>query len=157
MSGVPARVWVRDAREVLAGCLFLGFAGVGLVLAVGYPTGNAMRMGAGYFPLLVSGALALLGTLILLRGVAFSRERVSVAELFVARPGLSIAGSVLAFALSLPWLGLALATVLMTLLSGLARRRAHLGELALLGCGLGAFSVLVFAYGLGLNLPVWPV
>lgn len=154
---VRARALILDAREVLAGLLFLGFGSAGLVIGADYASGTAMRMGAGYFPWLVSLALCGLGIALLVRGVALARERVALGELFQARVGLSIGGSVVAFALLLPSLGLALSTLLMTLLSGLARRRAHLGELTLLGCVLGLFSVLVFAWGLGLNLPAWPV
>ena len=157
----PAIAAVRalrvDAREALAGLLFLGFGIAGLVIGSDYAAGTAMRMGAGYFPWLVSLALCGLGAALLLRGLALSRERVELGELFQARVGLSIGGSVVAFALLLPSLGLGLSTLVMTLLSGLARRRANLAELAVLGCTLGLFSVLVFAYGLGLNLPAWPV
>lgn len=46
-----------DAREVLAGCLFLGFGLTGLLVGSAYASGTAMRMGAGYFPWLVSLAL----------------------------------------------------------------------------------------------------
>ncbi|MCU1723828.1 tripartite tricarboxylate transporter TctB family protein [Pseudomonas sp. 5P_5.1_Bac1] len=152
-----ARSLLLDAREVLAGLLFLGFGSAGLVIGGDYATGTAMRMGAGYFPWLVSLALCGLGVALLVRGLALPRERVALGELFQARVGLSIGGSVVAFALLLPSLGLGLSTLLMTLLSGLARRRANLAELTVLGCVLGLFSVLVFAYGLGLNLPAWPV
>ena len=155
-NAVALRRLIFDAREVLAGVLFLGFGVAGLLIGSDYASGTAMRMGAGYFPWLVSLALCGLGVVLLVRGLALSRERVALGELFQARPGLSIGGSVVAFALLLPSLGLALSTLLMTLLSGLARRRAHLGELTVLGCVLGLFSVLVFAYGLGLNLPAWP-
>lgn len=156
-NALALRRLIFDAREVLAGVLFLGFGVAGLLIGSDYASGTAMRMGAGYFPWLVSLALCGLGVALLVRGLVLSRERVALGELFQARPGLSIGGSVVAFALLLPSLGLALSTLLMTLLSGLARRRAHLGELTVLGCVLGLFSVLVFAYGLGLNLPAWPV
>ncbi|WP_225422503.1 tripartite tricarboxylate transporter TctB family protein [Pseudomonas huaxiensis] len=157
LRATQVRSLLFDAREVLAGLLFLGFGIAGLVIGSDYATGTAMRMGAGYFPWLVSLALCGLGVALLVRGLLLSRERVALGELFQARVGLSIGGSVVAFALLLPSLGLGLSTLLMTLLSGLARRRANLAELAVLGCALGLFSVLVFAWGLGLNLPAWPV
>lgn len=157
LRATQVRSLLFDAREVLAGLLFLGFGIAGLLIGSDYATGTAMRMGAGYFPWLVSLALCGLGVALLVRGLLLSRERVALGELFQARVGLSIGGSVVAFALLLPSLGLGLSTLLMTLLSGLARRRANLAELTVLGCSLGLFSVLVFAWGLGLNLPAWPV
>ncbi|MBF8780275.1 tripartite tricarboxylate transporter TctB family protein [Pseudomonas fulva] len=163
LPGVAPRV--VDTGEVIGGGLFMAFAALGMGLASQYPLGTAMRMGAGYFPLLVSGLLGLLGVLLLWRGLARPQAAQLAPEHEGAapdqpqprwRPVLMVGAGVLAFAWLLPSLGLALATVLLTLLSGLARRRARLGELALLGSALGAFSVLVFAYGLGLNLPVLP-
>ncbi|GAB7532952.1 hypothetical protein PS3A_53680 [Pseudomonas sp. 3A(2025)] len=148
---------VSDARDVCAGLLFLGFGGVALSLAGEYSIGTVMRMGAGYFPLLIGALLSALGAFILLRGLAFSEEQVGLGGLFSWRPGLSIIGSVVAFAVLLPSLGLALATLAMTLLSGLARRKASFTELTVLGSVLGGFSALVFAWALGLNLPVLPV
>ncbi|WP_282362393.1 tripartite tricarboxylate transporter TctB family protein [Pseudomonas sp. PS01300] len=146
-----------DAREVLAGCLFLGFGLTGLLVGSAYASGTAMRMGAGYFPWLVSLALCGLGVALLVRGLWLGREKVTLGGLFIVRPALAISASVVAFALLLPSLGLALATLCMTLLSGLGRHKAHLGELLAVGSALGLFSVLVFGYGLGLNLPAWPV
>lgn len=148
---------VSDARDVCAGVLFLGFGGIALSLSDSYSIGTVMRMGAGYFPLLIGALLSVLGLFILLRGLAFSREQVGLGGLFSWRAGLSIIGSVVAFAVLLPSFGLALATLIMTLLSGLARRRASFTELTVLGSVLGGFSAVVFAWALGLNLPVLPV
>lgn len=150
------RLQVGDVHEVIAGGLFLSFAVAGLVLASDYPLGTAMRMGAGYFPLLVAAALGALGVALVLRGLTLQAAPAGKQRLIHWRPSLLIGGSMLAFAWLLPTLGLALATLLMTVLSGLARQRARLSELALLGGALGLFSVVVFAYGLGLNLPLLP-
>ena len=147
---------VSDARDVCAGLLFLGFGGVALSLVGDYSIGSVMRMGTGYFPLLIGALLCALGAFILLRGLAFSAEQVGLAGLFSLRPGLSVIGAVVAFAVLLPSLGLALAALAMTVLSGLARRKANLTELTVLGSALGGFSALVFAWALGLNLPVLP-
>ncbi|MFJ3451427.1 tripartite tricarboxylate transporter TctB family protein [Pseudomonas sichuanensis] len=154
MSAVGLRI--GDVREVIAGGLFLSFAVTGLVLASDYPLGTAMRMGAGYFPMLVAAALGGLGVALLLRGLTLQALPGESERLLQWRPSLLIGGSMLVFAWLLPTLGLALATLLMTVLSGLARQRARLSELALLGGALGLFSVVVFAYGLGLNLPLLP-
>ncbi|MCY1556806.1 hypothetical protein D9M68_935930 [compost metagenome] len=84
-------------------------------------------------------------------------ERDALGALFVLRPSLFIAAGVLAFALLVPVLGLLLATVAMTLLSGYARPQVRLGEQIALGLALAGFGGLVFAWGLGLQLPVLPV
>ncbi len=156
-SATPAGLRIRDSRDALAGALFIAFGLGGALVASSYPLGNAMRMGAGYFPLLVSLALVLLGGLVLLRSLAFGEvERVALAELFRLRPALFVAAGVVSFALAVQAAGLLLATLSLTLLSGFARRRADLGELFGLGVALAGFGALVFAWGLGLQLPVLP-
>lgn len=149
---------IREPRDAISGLLFIVFGVAGGVIAAGYPLGTAMRMGAGYFPLLVSVVLVLLGVVVLLRSLSLRVvERDAPASPFTLRPALFVAAGVLAFALLVPALGLLLATLALTLLSGYARRQARLLELAGLGVALAAFGVLVFAWGLGLQLPVLPV
>lgn len=156
-----ARLRIVDGRSFFSGLLFIlaGLTGAGIGL--GYSIGSAMRMGAGYFPLLVGLGLAAIGVLVALRSVAIERgvsERAAPEQDEVAlRAALSIGGGVLAFAWLVPTFGLLLATVGMTLISGLARRQARLLELLALSLVLAAFAGLVFAWGLGLNLPVLPV
>ena len=156
-----ARLRIVDGRSLFAGLLFVvaGLAGAGI--GSGYAIGSAMRMGAGYFPLLVGLGLALIGVLVALRSVAVEGgdhdDAPAQPEEVALRAALSIGGAVLAFAWLVPTLGLLLATVGMTLISGLARRQARLPELLLLSLVLAAFAGLVFAWGLGLNLPVLPV
>lgn len=149
---------IRKPADVIAGGLFLLVGIVGVVWSSAYPLGTAMRMGAGYFPSLVGAVLAILGIAVAVRGLGWSavREprRASRANW---RPALFIGGGVVTFALSVPVLGLLLATMLMTLVSGFARPKARLGELLGISLALAGFGVLVFAYGLDLHLPVLPV
>ena len=57
-------------KDILAGLIFLGFGAAFGYAATGYPIGTAFRMGPGYFPLLLAGALALLGAAIVVKGFA---------------------------------------------------------------------------------------
>ena len=154
----PGGLQIRDPRDAIAGALFIVFGAAGGAIAVSYPLGTAMRMGAGYFPLLVSVVLVLLGAVVLLRSLSFKvTERDSLGQMFALRPALFVTAGVLAFAFLVPAFGLLLATLVLTLLSGYARRQARIAELASLGVALSGFGVLVFAWGLGLQLPVLPV
>ena len=157
-TAARAGLQIRDPRDAIAGALFIAFGLAGAAIALSYPLGSAMRMGAGYFPLLVCVALTLLGAVIVLRSLSWRLvERDELGKLFVLRPALFIAAGVLAFALLVPVLGLLLATLAMTLLSGYARPQVRLGEQVALGLALAGFGGLVFAWGLGLQLPVLPV
>jgi hypothetical protein len=149
---------IRDLRDAIAGLVFIAFGLLVGSLASSYQLGSAMRMGAGYFPLLVSALLVLLGLVIVARSLSFRVvERDSLKSLFVLRPALFVAAGVLAFAWLVPSLGLLLAILVMTVLSGFARRQVRFAELAGLAVALAGFGVLVFAWGLGLQLPVLPV
>ena len=56
-------------RDILSGLIFVGFGAAFGYAATGYPLGTAFRMGPGYFPLVLAGLMALLGVLIVAKGV----------------------------------------------------------------------------------------
>lgn len=147
--------------DLVAGLLFLATGISCAYLATDYSLGNAMRMGPGYFPLLLGLALGLLGVVLSLRGLRFragsGEENSRLLDDLSWRPAVFVAVGVVAFALLAQHLGLLLATLALTLLSGLARPGVRLPELLVLSLALALFGVAVFAYGLGLPLPVLPV
>ncbi|MDR0737260.1 MAG: tripartite tricarboxylate transporter TctB family protein [Zoogloeaceae bacterium] len=141
-------------RDVVAGSLFCL---TGLVVALGacqHPLGSAMRMGAGYFPLLLGGFLTVLGGAVLLRAF-FSRQRHLIGHLTI-KPVLLIGAGVLAFAGLLGSIGLAAASFLLIALSGLAHHESRMRELLPLGLFMALFGAGVFVWGLGLPLPLLP-
>lgn len=151
---MPIRI--INSRDSLAGLLFLAAGLSGSYLASAYPLGNAMRMGPGYFPLLLGMVLAVLGGTLLLRGLRFGADREGLAGSLSWRPALCVVAGVIAFALLAQEQGLLLATMVLTVLSGLARRGARVPELLGLSAALAVFGVTVFSFGLGLPLPVLP-
>lgn len=151
---------VVNSRDFCSGLLFLSVGIGGSWLAAAHSMGNAMRMGPGYFPLLLAVVLALLGGVLLARSVRFNEEPQHEPLLHSLslhwRPALFVVAGVLAFAFLAQEQGLVLAILVLTLLSGLARRGVHLPELLGLSAGLALFGVVVFSFGLGLPLPVLP-
>ena len=55
---------VRAPKDFWSGLMFIGFAGVALVAARDYSLGSAVRMGPGYFPLLLGLVLACIGVML---------------------------------------------------------------------------------------------
>ncbi len=149
-----------DKRDVLAGVFFLVAGVFSSVLAIHeYVLGSAMRMGPGYFPLLLGVTLGLLGVVLVARSLR--RRVVAVGEgwrfgTLAWRPALFVVAGMLAFALLAQHQGLLLAIVVLTVLSGLARPGVRVSELLVLSLVLAAFGVAVFSYGLGLPLPILP-
>ncbi|MDR2364403.1 MAG: tripartite tricarboxylate transporter TctB family protein [Zoogloeaceae bacterium] len=141
-------------QDAAAGSLFLL---TGLTIVVGahdYPLGSAMRMGAGYFPLLLGGFLAALGAIVLLRAV--SPQRRHRIERLMFKPVLLIGAGVLSFAGLLASIGLAAATCLLVSIAGAAHHEFRWRELLLLSLSLALFGAGVFIWGLGLPLPLLP-
>jgi hypothetical protein len=136
----------------------LFFLLVGLLVSAAswrfYPLGNAMRMGAGYFPLLLGGLLASLGGVVVLRTI-LSRQRYAIEQLKI-KPAFLIGAGVLAFAGLLSSIGLAAASFVLIALSGLAHHESRMRELLPLGLAMALFGAGVFVWGLGLPLPLLP-
>lgn len=146
-----------NSRDVMAGLLFLSAGLVTGFWSAAYPLGNAMRMGPGYFPLLLGIVLAVLGIGVLFRGLKLGLNAEQGLAMFHWRPALFVGAGVVAFALLAQHQGLLIAILVLTVLSGLARPKAHWPELLGLGCALAVFGVAVFSFGLGLPLPILPV
>src|SRR5436305_14393163 len=60
---------LRNAKDLLAGGLFLVFGAAFLVLAQNYPLGSARRMGPAYFPVVLSLILIAVGLATMLRAL----------------------------------------------------------------------------------------
>lgn len=151
------RIALVNSRDFVSGLLFLSLGVLSCYLSAAHSLGNAMRMGPGYFPLLLGVVLSILGLVLLVRCLRLGGEGENLLASLHWRPALFVGAGVVAFALLAQEQGLLLATLGLTLLSGLARRGAHVPELLGLGAALAAFGVAVFSFGLGLPLPVLPV
>jgi len=150
MAGLPKTLTIRWSTDLLTGLLFAGLALVGAAVGVRYPFGDPSHMGAGFFPKLISGLLALIGAGLVAR--SFIGEQDWVGEID-PRPLLLLAGT-LAFGLVIEDLGFPIAGLLLVLFAHLGGRVFKPLGTTLLAVGLVGLCVLVFVYGLGLNLPM---
>ena len=109
-------------------------------------------MGPGYFPLVLGGLLALLGVLIIGKGVV-----VGLGEPIGVVPWRSVVLLVVAvifFAATIRGLGLVPTLFVTTLLAALAGRRTGIGWAIVIAAGLTALSVVIFVLALQLRLPL---
>ena len=152
---MPIRI-IND-QNFISGMLFLVLGLIATGLASHHTLGNAMRMGPGYFPLLLGGSLVFLGSIQLIRCLKLKKDTSdSWWSGLRWRPSLFVGAGVVAFALLAQEQGLLLAIAVLTLISGLAQRGVYFLELLALSIGLALFGVAVFSFGLGLPLPVLP-
>lgn len=141
---------IRISTDFLTGLLFSGLGATAIIIGAKYPLGTAARMGAGYFPLLVSVGLIILGGILLIR--SFVSETDEVGEID-PRPFLMMMVSVLLFGLLIEDWGFPLAGAVVVVGASLAGRVFKPIETGLLAVGLVVLCTLLFSYGLGLNLP----
>ena len=136
-----------DTREVACGAIFLVTAGLFAYGTTDLPMGSSIRMGPGYFPLMLAVVLGVLGGLILFKGLGRQPSPIGAIPwrglLFI------LAGPII-FGLTVRGLGLAPAVGLVAAIAALASSRATPVMIASIVVGLVAFCVIVFSYGLGL-------
>jgi len=148
-------VRIRNREDLLAGLLFVAFGVAAIVFSRSYPVGDAARMGPGYFPRLLGILLVLLGAALCYRG--FSSKTADAPSAWRWRPLIIVLVGVGVFGLVAKWLGLIVAGMLLVAISSFAHSEFNWKEALASGIVQGVAAVVLFVYGLGLPLPVWPV
>lgn len=143
-----------DGPDLLTAGLFIGFGALGLWLARGLEQGTLAQMGAGYLPRVVCAALILLGGVI---GVAALRRDAVAIERMRLRPLLVILLSITGFAYLAEHGGFVAASLWLVIAGSLADPGGRWRTVLMLAGGLTAFGALVFVYGLGVQIELWPV
>jgi hypothetical protein len=137
----------RDTTDALAGLLFTGFGLFFGVQSSSLELGTAVRMGPGYFPLLLSGILTLLGLAILASAVNKAGGEPGA---YAWRGMIFILPAPVFFGLTVQGLGFVPSIFLTTIIAAMASLKMKLPAALLLALAVTLFSTLVFSYGLGL-------
>lgn len=141
-------------RDAVTGLLFAAI-GMGFAIAgMDYGIGSARRMGPGFFPVMIGGALVLVGAALAVRGL-IARSRSDVSRLHI-RPLLALTAAVLAFAFTIDRFGIVIACLACVLTSGLASPTTRWRETGLVALAMAVFSALVFVQFLALPMEIWP-
>lgn len=136
-----------DPTNGLCGALFVVVGLFFLVQSLGLEIGTAFRMGPGYFPLVLSGVLILLGLVILVQSTRAEGEPIGP---IAWRGILLILPAPILFGLTVRGLGFVPAIFLSALVASFASSRMTPVVALILSALLTVFSVIVFSYGLGL-------
>ena len=139
-------------RDIVAGTLFVLIGACALLAGRGYPVGSAMRMGPGYFPMLLGWLLIVLGALVGVRAVRRSDWQ-PVAWSW--KPLAWISASILLFGFLMPRFGLVPALAMLFPVAAAAGREFRLREVLILTFVMTAFAGGVFVYGLKLPYPLF--
>jgi hypothetical protein len=144
---------VRSQQDFLAGLFFILVAVSALGIGSDYPAGTAIRMGAGYFPRLVSSLLAGLGTILVSRSLHRDGKPL---EPLVMRPLVVIPAVVVGFGVGIDYVGFVAATFLMVLVASGVQLGTRWGEALLTAALLAGAASVIFIWGVGLPIPLWP-
>lgn len=156
--------FIKSEQDFYSGLMFT-VVGVGFAVgATTYNVGNGARMGPGYFPLLLGVILAILGGLILFKGLVSKSETGDKLGGIAWRPLGYIIGANVLFGVLLgglpkfgiPSMGLVVAIFGLTILASLAGEKFKLREVLVLCVLLAILSYGAFIKLLNLQFQVWP-
>jgi hypothetical protein len=140
---------LRLSTDFLTGILFLALGGFAIVYGSRYPIGSAARMGPGYFPLIASSGLVLLGAILVTRSYLRGGEDLDTIHV---RPLFLVLLGTFAFGLLIERSGLLPAGVVLVVAARLADQGFRVVEVAALAVGLVLVAAAVFKYALGMPL-----
>lgn len=154
---------LRISRETAAGLALVAFGAFAMYAASDLPLMRRSGVGSGLFPRILAGLILLLGVAQTVVGLRTEAERVGAWHL--RRIGILVA-AVVCFAvtirgidlgaLTIPPLGLVVATPAAIVIAGLAADDVRPRELLVFAVVLTAACVALFRFALGLSLPVAP-
>jgi hypothetical protein len=139
-----------DRQDAASGAIFVLLGGAFAIGSLGLELGTPLRMGPGFFPLLLGVLLMVLGGVIALRSVGAGPSRFGPVPW---RGLLLVLAAPVLFGIVLRGLGLVPSVALVVLISAYASRRMSHPLAAMLTAGLTLFCVVVFSYALGLPIP----
>ena len=127
--------------------------GAFVVGSLSYELGAPLRMGPGYFPLLVGAILAALGLAIVVKGL-IAGELLPFGAI-PWRAVIAITLALLFFGFTVRGLGFVPTSAVTALLTAMASSRVRLLTAVAVAAGLTVASTLIFVVGLQLRLPLW--
>ncbi|TWG94102.1 tripartite tricarboxylate transporter TctB family protein [Mesorhizobium sp. J18] len=139
------------SKDLLAGLIFIGFGLAFGHASLNYDLGTALRMGPGYFPLVLAGIIILLGAIILIQSFFAEADETPIGGV----PWLAlllVIGALVFFGVTVRGLGLVPSLFITSFMSASASRQTSLLGAALIAVFLTVVSMLIFIWGLGLPL-----
>lgn len=144
-------VRIRNPQDFGAAIVFIAIGVAGLYFASDLAFGTTSRMGPGYFPMMLSGIILLIGVIVGLKALSVDGPAIERVPL---RPIAVIVLCIVGFGYLTERLGVAITAAALVLAASYARRGASLKETIPLALAMSVFVVGVFVYALGQPLPV---
>ncbi|CAN7617181.1 MAG: tripartite tricarboxylate transporter TctB family protein [Rhizobium sp.] len=136
-----------DSTNALCGALFIGIGCFFIYQCLNLELGTALRMGPGYFPLLLAVVLTCLGLIVLIQATRVQGEPLGP----IALRGMAfILPAPIVFGLTVRGLGFVPSLFVVALIAAFASSRMKVPLAIILAAAITFFSVAVFSYALGL-------
>jgi hypothetical protein len=135
------------------------FVVVGVVFAIGaqnYSLGSSARPGPGYFPLMLSVIMALLGGIVLFKSLTIETEGGDPIGAFAWKPLIIIVVAIAVFGALLPRLGMIVTIPILIVITSLAGDEFGWKGVVANSIVLTFGSWVIFIWGLKLTIPLWP-
>ena len=147
---------IGSQRDFLSGLMFVAIGAGFAIGATNYSMGTSARPGAGYFPLMLSVIMAILGAVVLFKSMTIESADGDRVGSIAWKPLLIIVASILIFGLTLERFGMVLTVPLLIVIASLAGDEFKLRGVLTSAVVLTIGSWAVFIWGLKLTIPLWP-
>jgi len=149
-------VKIKSQRDFVSGLMFIA---VGVIFAVGatnYSMGSSAKPGAGYFPLILSVIMAILGAVVLFKSLTIETEGGDPIGSIAWKPLIIIVAAIVVFGICLDRLGMVITVPILIIMSSFAGDEFRWRGVIISSIVLTFFSWAVFVLGLKLTIPMWP-
>jgi Tripartite tricarboxylate transporter TctB family len=150
-------VKIKSQRDFFSGLMFVVTGVVFAIGATNYSMGSSAKPGAGYFPLILSVLMAILGAIVLFKSLTIETEGGDPVGAIAWRPLIVIVVSITVFGLALPRLGMFVTIPLLIVMVSLAGDEFSWKGVLLSCVVLTIGSWVIFIWGLNLTIPLKPL
>ena len=147
---------IKSQRDFWSGLMFV-LVGAGFAIgAMNYSMGTSARPGAGYFPLMLSVILGILGAIVLFKSLTIESPNGDPIGGIAWRPLIIIVAAIVVFGICLDRLGMIITVPILIIISSFAGDEFRWRGVIISSIVLTFFSWAVFVFGLKLTIPLWP-
>ena len=140
-----------DSKDFWSGVMLIAIGAVAVFMARDYPFGTALRMGAGFFPVVLGVVLVLFGIYFVTRGL---RAPVKIEGNWSPRALIVLPLAFVLFGILMEHAGFVPAMLVLIVGSAAAGTEFHFGEVLAVSVLLTAMCVALFIWALGLPYPL---
>lgn len=144
--------FAKNHQDFAAGIVFIAVGAVGILAGSDLEFGTAQAMGTGYFPVVTSWLIVILGAILLITSL---RGQQTMPIRLVLRPIALVLLALGTFTVMIDFAGIVLTTIATVVVASYGYEKTRLREAVLLGIFAAAFVVGVFVYGLGQPMSLW--